>query len=92
MKCIKCLQIVFFLSLNKLIFAIEKQWIVDFEWQNEKNWDHIPKIDGHVIFPLETRHAVGLSKSVDLKLSKIDLPREGSLVLFRNGKLEVRKH
>ncbi|XP_046820768.1 protein amnionless [Vespa crabro] len=89
MKCIiRCLQIVFFLSLNKLIFAIEKQWIVDFEWNNEKNWDHVPEIDGHIIFPLETRHAVGLAKTVNLKLSKIDLPREGSLVLFRNGKLE----
>lgn len=90
MKCIWCLQIVFLLSSNKFIFAVEKQWIVDFEWKNEQNWDRLPEIDGHVIFPLETRHAVGLAKSVDLKLSKIDLPREGSLVLFRDGKLEVR--
>lgn len=90
MKRIGCLQIVFLLSFNKFIFAVEKQWIVDFEWKNEQNWDRLPEIDGHVIFPLETRHAVGLAKSIDLKLSKIDLPREGSLVLFRNGKLEVR--
>nr|KAF7429281.1 hypothetical protein H0235_005679 [Vespula pensylvanica] len=75
-------------GLGKRMIEEEDTWIVDFEWQNEKNWDYIPKIDGHVIFPLETRHAVGLSKSVDLKLSKIDLPREGSLVLFRNGKLK----
>lgn len=83
-------QIVFILlTLNNLIHAIEKHWSVDLEWQTKSNWDHPPEIDGHVIFPLETRHVVGLPKNIDLRLSKIDLPREGSLVLFRDGKLEM---
>ncbi|KAI4503891.1 hypothetical protein M0802_001294 [Mischocyttarus mexicanus] len=90
MKCLKCLQIVISLSISiKYIFAIEKQWIVDFEWKTKENWDQLPEIDGRVIFPLETKHAVGLAKSADLKLSEIDLPKDGSLVLFRNGKLEL---
>ncbi|KAI4495282.1 hypothetical protein M0804_001483 [Polistes exclamans] len=90
MKFLKCSQIVFlFLTLIKFIFAIEKQWIIDFGWETKENWDQLPEIDGHVIFPLETKHAVGFTKSADLKLSRIDLPKDGSLVLFRNGKLEL---
>ncbi|KAK2585029.1 hypothetical protein KPH14_008553 [Odynerus spinipes] len=89
MKILGCLQIVFFLTLNKKTVGFEKQWIVDLEWQTQANWDRPPEMDGHVIFPLETRHVVGLPKNIDLRLSKIDLPREGSLVLFRDGKLEL---
>lgn len=89
MKILEYWQIALFLLLNDYTRAFEKHWIVDLEWQTKANWDHLPEIDGHVIFPLETRHVVGLPKNADLRLSKIDLPREGSLVLFKDGKLQL---
>lgn len=70
--------------------AIEKHWLPDLEWQTASNWADglVPEIDSHIIFPQLTRHAVGIAS--DLRLSEIDLPVQGSLVLPRNGKLQVR--
>ncbi|XP_020279310.1 protein amnionless-like [Pseudomyrmex gracilis] len=69
--------------------AIEKHWLPDLEWQTASNWADglVPEIDNHIIFPLLTRHAVGIAG--DLRLSEIDLPGQGSLVLPRNGKLQL---
>lgn len=72
--------------------AFEKHWLPDLEWQTASNWadNRVPDIDSRVIFPQQTRHAVGIGPANDLRLSGIDLPRQGSLVLPRNGKLQVR--
>ncbi|XP_076293935.1 protein amnionless [Lasioglossum baleicum] len=72
-------------------FGVEKIWLPDLEWQTAKNWmeNKIPEVGSHVIFPLETRHAVGMSKSGDVDLAGIDLARSGSLVLPRDGKLHL---
>ncbi|EZA50641.1 hypothetical protein DMN91_003527 [Ooceraea biroi] len=71
--------------------AFEKHWLPDLEWQTASNWadGRVPEIDNRVIFPQQTRHAVGIAAANDLMLSGIDLPRQGSLVLPRNGKLQL---
>lgn len=72
--------------------VLEKYWLPDLEWRTASNWadGHIPDIDSHVIFPEQTRHAVGIAAASDLRLSEIDLPRQGLLALPRTGKLQVR--
>ncbi|XP_076645037.1 protein amnionless [Halictus rubicundus] len=76
----------------RVSFGVEKTWLPDVEWQTAKNWveNKIPEVDSHVIFPLETRHAVGMAKSGDANLAGIDLARSGSLVLPRDGKLHLK--
>ncbi|XP_032677849.1 protein amnionless-like [Odontomachus brunneus] len=72
--------------------ALEKHWLPDLEWQTASNWadGRVPEIDSHVIFPEQTRHAVGIAGYPrDFRLSALDLPRQGSLVLPRNGKLQL---
>lgn len=78
--------------LSKYSAAFEKHWLPDLEWQTANNWvdGRIPEIDNRVIFPQQTRHAVGVAATDNLRLSGIDLPRQGLLVLSRNGKLQVR--
>ncbi|XP_078033099.1 protein amnionless [Augochlora pura] len=75
----------------KVTFGVEKVWLPDLEWQTAKNWmdNRVPDTDSHVIFPLETRHAVGMPKNGGAILSGIDLSRSGSLVLPRNGTLQL---
>ncbi|XP_036149224.1 protein amnionless [Monomorium pharaonis] len=69
----------------------EKHWLPDLEWRTASNWadGRVPEIDSHVIFPQQTRHAVGVGETHDLRLSGIDLPRQGFLVLARNGNLKL---
>lgn len=78
--------------LSNYSAAFEKHWLPDLEWQTANNWadGRIPEIDNRVIFPQQTRHAVGIAATDNLRLSGIDLPRQGLLVLARNGKLQVR--
>lgn len=86
-----CLQIILLTVARDFCVGYEKSWIPDLEWETAGNWlnDRIPETDSRVIFPLETRHAVGIGRSGNLRLSEIDLPRSGSLVLPKTGKLEV---
>lgn len=78
--------------ISRYSVGFEKHWLPDFEWYTASNWmdDHIPEIDSRVIFPQQIRHAVGMAKSANLRLSEIDLSRQGLLVLPRNGKIQVR--
>jgi len=70
----------------------EKHWLPDLEWHTARNWadNRLPKVDNRVIFPQQTRHAVGIAERGNLRLSEIDLPRQGLLVLPRNGKVQVK--
>ncbi|XP_011161778.1 protein amnionless-like [Solenopsis invicta] len=85
------------LLVSRCSTIFEKHWLPDLEWRTESNWadGRVPKIDSRVIFPLQTRHAVGIteipfiSEISGFRLSGIDLPRQGFLVLARNGKLEL---
>ncbi|XP_066591444.1 protein amnionless [Prorops nasuta] len=78
-------------SLLQTTSALEKYWLPDLEWSTKSNWVNglVPETDSKVIFPLETRHAVGIGKNANLRLSEIHLPREGSLALANNGKLQL---
>lgn len=78
--------------ISKYSAAFEKHWLPDLEWQTANNWmdNRVPEIDSRVIFPRQTRHAVGIAIADDLRLSGIDLSNQGLLVLPRNGKLQVR--
>lgn len=78
--------------LSRCSAAFEKHWLPDLEWRTASNWadGRVPETDSRVIFPQQTRHAVGIAGADNLRLSEIDLPRQGSLVLPRNGKLQVR--
>lgn len=78
--------------ISKYSAAFEKHWLPDLEWQTANNWvdGRIPEIDSRVIFPQQTRHAVGIASADNLRLSGIDLSSQGFLVLPRNGKLQVR--
>ncbi|EFN80333.1 Amnionless protein [Harpegnathos saltator] len=71
--------------------ALEKHWLPDLEWQTAGNWEdgRVPETDSRVTFPEQTRHAVGIAGPGDLRLSALDLPRQGSLVLPRNNKLQA---
>lgn len=84
------------LLIIKVVLGVEKHWLPNLEWETAENWigKRIPELDSYVTFPLDMRHAVGIGKSIDLRLSGIDLPRSGSLVLPSNGKLQVgiKKH
>ncbi|XP_072747689.1 protein amnionless isoform X2 [Anoplolepis gracilipes] len=77
--------------ISKYSAAFEKHWLPDLEWQTANNWmdGQIPEIDNRVIFPQQTRHAVGIAGIDNLRLSGIDLPSQGLLVLPRNGKLQL---
>ncbi|XP_012241714.1 protein amnionless-like [Bombus impatiens] len=79
------------LLIIKVVLGVEKHWLPNLEWETAENWigKRIPELDSYVTFPLDMRHAVGIGKSIDLRLSGIDLPRSGSLVLPRNGKLQL---
>ncbi|XP_076624350.1 protein amnionless [Colletes latitarsis] len=82
----------FFALVTRLTFGVEKFWLPDLQWQTPRNWmdNKVPEIDSHVVFPLETRHVVGMPESRDFRLTGIDLARFGSLILPRDGKLELR--
>ncbi|XP_029154931.1 protein amnionless [Nylanderia fulva] len=77
--------------ISKYSSAFEKHWLPDLEWQTVNNWmdNRIPEIDNRVIFPRQTRHAVGIAVADNLRLSGIDLSNQGLLVLPRNGKLQL---
>jgi hypothetical protein len=86
-------KIVLYITLTSAYSAaLQKYWLPDLEWQTASNWadGRAPQIDNRVIFSQQTRHAVGIAAADDLRLSGIDLPRQGSLVLPRNGKVQVR--
>ncbi|XP_011872566.1 PREDICTED: uncharacterized protein LOC105564646 [Vollenhovia emeryi] len=77
--------------LSRCSAVFEKHWLPDLEWQTASNWadGRVPEIDSRVIFPQQTRHAVGITGADNLRLSEIDLPRQGLLILPRNGKLQL---
>ncbi|XP_017893152.1 uncharacterized protein LOC108632836 [Ceratina calcarata] len=79
-----------FLLMVKLSFGLEKHWLPNLEWETAENWveKRIPELDSYVRFPLDMRHAVGIGSSQGLRLSGIDLPRSGYLVLSKNGRIE----
>ena len=92
MKTRMCYGIlVLFMFATKWSFCVEKYWLPDLEWRTAKNWvdDRMPEIDSHVVFPLQTRHAVGMANSGDFRLAGIDLARSGSLILPRDGNLQL---
>ncbi|KAG5326348.1 AMNLS protein, partial [Acromyrmex heyeri] len=88
----KIVLCVILISRCSALFIGQKYWLPDLEWRTASNWanNRIPEIDSHVIFPHQTRHAVGISGMDNLRLSGIDLPWQGLLVLPRDGKLQVR--
>lgn len=78
--------------ISRCSAIFEKHWLPDLEWRTASNWadGRVPEIDSRVIFPQQTRHAVGITGGDKLRLSGIDLPRQGLLVLPKNGELQVR--
>ncbi|XP_034188150.2 uncharacterized protein LOC117607949 [Osmia lignaria lignaria] len=93
MKTNAWFEILLLFISTKVSFGIEKYWLPNLEWETASNWveNRVPEIDSRVIFPLEMRHAAGLSTSKDLRFSGIDLSRSGSLALPRNGNLQLRE-
>ncbi|KAG5311069.1 AMNLS protein, partial [Acromyrmex insinuator] len=87
----KIVLCVILISRCSALFIGQKYWLPDLEWRTASNWanNRIPEIDSHVIFPHQTRHAVGISGMDNLRLSGIDLPWQGLLVLPRDGKLQL---
>lgn len=83
----------FLLIVAKAACGVEKHWLPDLEWETAENWvgKRIPELDSHVTFPLDMRHAAGIGRLNDLRLSGIDLARSGILALPRNGRLQVIK-
>ncbi|XP_012279780.1 protein amnionless [Orussus abietinus] len=75
----------------ELAGAIEKFWLPDLEWQTRENWENglLPEVDSRVVFPEEMRLAVGLPKWSSVNFAEVDLPRDGSLALSMNGKLQI---
>ncbi|XP_017798887.1 PREDICTED: protein amnionless-like [Habropoda laboriosa] len=75
----------------KVSFCVEKFWLPNLEWERVENWveKRLPEMDTRVIFPIQMRHAAGMSQSFNLRLSGIDLARSGSLILPRNGNLQL---
>ncbi|XP_054009298.1 uncharacterized protein LOC128892783 [Hylaeus anthracinus] len=75
----------------KMTVGVEKFWVPDLQWETAENWvdNRVPKDDSHIVFPLETRHAVGMPNFEDFTLAGIDLARAGALILTRNGKLQL---
>lgn len=75
----------------KVNFGVEKFWTPNSEWQTARNWvdNRTPEADSHVIFPLQTRHAVGMGISESVQLAGIELSRSGLLVLPRDGNIRV---
>ncbi|XP_003703705.2 protein amnionless [Megachile rotundata] len=86
-------EILLLLLLTKACVGIEKYWLPNLEWETARNWveNRTPEIDSRVIFPLEMRHAAGLSISKDLRFSGFDLARTGSLVLPRDGNIQLKE-
>ena len=82
---------IFLALMLKSSICVEKYWLPNLEWETAENWigGRVPELDSYVTFPLDMRHAVGIGKSENLRLSGIDLARTGSLVLPRNGRLQV---
>ncbi|KAG7187993.1 hypothetical protein KM043_013949 [Ampulex compressa] len=83
--------LVFALGLLGFAAASEKRWVADTEWNTASNWldSRLPDFGSHVVFPLDTRHAVGIASSAELSLSRLDLFREGSLVLPSSGRIQL---
>ncbi|OAD57350.1 Protein amnionless [Eufriesea mexicana] len=82
---------IFFALTIKSSCSVDKYWLPNLEWETPENWvgKRIPELDSFVTFPLDMRHAVGIGSASDLRLSGVDLPRSGALVLPRNGKLQL---
>ncbi|CAK9801177.1 Protein amnionless [Anthophora quadrimaculata] len=80
-----------FVLVIRVSYCVEKFWLPNLEWERVENWveKRVPNLDSRVIFPLQMRHAAGLPKSRNLRLSGIDLPRSGALILPRNGNLQL---
>ncbi|XP_051155564.1 protein amnionless [Leptopilina boulardi] len=83
--------IIFYMSLNNFSLGLNKHWLPNQEWNSENNWieGRIPDWDSHIIFPLEMRHVAGLPPEGDLRMSTINLPADGALILPKNGKLQI---
>ncbi|XP_011638792.1 uncharacterized protein LOC105428278 [Pogonomyrmex barbatus] len=86
-----CKIVLCVILISRCSAIFEKHWLPDLEWRTASNWadNRVPETDSRVIFPQQTRHAVGIAGVGDLRLSEIDLPRQGLLVLPRNGKLQL---
>lgn len=79
------------MSLNNFSLGLNKHWLPNQEWSNGNNWmeGRIPDLDSHIIFPLEMRHVVGLPPEGHLRMSAINLPADGALLLPKTGGLQV---
>ncbi|XP_034937825.1 protein amnionless [Chelonus insularis] len=67
-----------------------KKWLPDLEWSTSQNWEDnsFPESKSRISFPLELFHSVGLP-SDNLLVSGIELPRDGGLLLARDGSLQL---
>lgn len=70
----------------------KKKWLPDLEWSTKDNWfdNKIPLSNSRVLFPVAMFHSVGLPTG-KLEISAIELPRDGALLLAKNGNLAVSK-
>ncbi|CAD6208060.1 GSCOCG00010334001-RA-CDS [Cotesia congregata] len=68
-----------------------KYWLPELEWSKGDNWINgiKPESNSRVVFPLEIYHSVGLPGNSHLQLSEIELSRDGSLLLSRDGTLQM---
>ncbi|XP_043468666.1 protein amnionless [Leptopilina heterotoma] len=88
MKILLCLL---FIGVNKFSLGLNKHWLPNQEWNSEYNWaeGRVPDLGSHIIFPLEMRNVVGLPPEGELRMSTINLPADGVLILAKNGGLQI---
>ncbi|XP_057336489.1 protein amnionless-like [Microplitis mediator] len=93
MKLFICLSIIFYLTEKSFCWRVGeiKYWLPNLDWATPSNWvnDIKPDVNSRVVFPLEIHHSVGLPSNSLLQLAGIELPRDGSILLSRNGNLEL---
>lgn len=94
MKLFIYLSIIFYLAEKSFCWRVGevKYWLPNLDWATPNNWvnDIKPDVNSRVVFPLEIHHSVGLPSNSLLQLTGIELPRDGSILLSRNGNLEVK--
>ncbi|XP_076164146.1 protein amnionless [Ptiloglossa arizonensis] len=81
----------FLVLVTKVSVGVERYWLPDLEWQTAENWmdNRVPLVNSHVVFPLDTNHAVGMASFGNFKFTGIELARTGSLILPRNGNIQL---
>lgn len=89
---VQCFIQIFIVSTWGWRLGEEIHWLPDLEWSMRNNWQNneLPGENNRIVFPVELQHSVGLPLNGQFQFSGLDLSRDGSLLLLKDGSIKVK--